>query len=86
MLWPWGHREYPGVQRLRAWLLGVSNLGTADRYAQVQAPRMRLRIVSAKLRAKASELLALADELDGLASGPVAKGVSKGSLIAPPVE
>lgn len=90
VLWPWANREYPGVVRLRAWLLGMSNLDSVATYAKLRVvPASRLRAVASRLRAKASEVLAMADELEHLAgTGPypdTSKGLSK-PQVAPPSE
>ena len=94
-VWPWSYQQYPGVQRLRAWLMGMTNVESAAAYCKrVEVPKVRLRIAAGKLRAMASSLIASADALDRLAGdggqklGPSSEGkLSKvrPSAVPPPV-
>ena len=92
-LWPWGRSEYPGVTRLRAWLLGMNNLESARAYCKRKVlPRVRAGVVLSKLRAKRAELDALIAELEPLAGraqqvGPSSEGkLSKvRPSVAPPI-
>lgn len=66
-LWPWTVRRYPGIRRLRAWLLGCGVV-TGDAYRK-RVPRSRALLMAGKIETKAAELLALASELRAYAAG-----------------
>lgn len=89
---PWSRDQYPGLQRLRAWLLGAMRVETANRYRGKRAlklPAFRARIVANHLMAKAEELRDLAEELRAYAAARDATAktgcvVRKVPLVAPP--
>lgn len=66
-LWSWKRWEYPGLARLRAWLIDA-DAPTASQYRLIPLPAVRSRIAAAKLRAKATELWTIAEELEAHAA------------------
>lgn len=86
-LWPWSRFEYPGKMRLRAWLLGLTNIRSASVYAGLRVlPPNRSRVLSSRLRSKAAELLEIADACDALADAGVRapKPSAARKRVAPP--
>jgi hypothetical protein len=87
LLWPWSVRSYPGIGRLRAWLLDVP-VTTAAKYRE-WLPRMRAVVLADRLRAKRDEIDALIAELEAYAAaGGMRRETQKltRKIVSPPVE
>jgi hypothetical protein len=85
-LWPWDRSQYPGRQRLRAWLLGVS-VETAREYRK-KLPRSRALILATRLEDIARRLLTMACECRAYAGQPcdAPSATVSGSVPPPDVE
>ncbi len=89
VLWPWPRYAYPGVVRLRAWLLGMTNLDSVARYARIEVPTPRLAFVVSRLKEKRSDLDLIIHEIEVLIDerSKVSKvRVSKIPKVLPPSE
>lgn len=85
IVWPWGRAEYPGLGRLRGWLMGGVSVKTADRYRRA-LPRSRARVMADRLEGIASGILAMVAELRAYADGGPAAGSLSRPKVPPPAE
>ncbi len=88
-LFPWRRAEYPGVVRLRGWLMGVDPRTALEYRKRKPLPWSTARTMAGHLEAKASELLRLAAECrayaDQSSQGAAAKArASKRAVVLPP--
>ncbi len=83
VLWPWGYRQYPGVMRLRAWLVDVP-VATGATYGKIPLPKSRVKILLAKLVSKRDELDRMIFEVQALLDAVPKKDASPKPVIAPP--
>lgn len=59
-LFPWSRKDYPGVMRLRAWLMGGIPVTSASAFRRVGPSKRVWLAMAQRLRVKACELVALA--------------------------
>ena len=83
-VWPWEVREYPGRQRLRAWLLGCSV--EAGRKYRDRPPAFRAVIAAERIEGLARDLLAMAAELRAYAGSDRDAPSATASGSVPPPE
>lgn len=86
-LWPWSRDAYPGLMRLRAWLMDCSP-ETAHAYRRLPLPKMRARIMADRLQSKIDELSRIVAELRAYAGSadklPQSAHLPKAPRVEPP--